>query len=51
MVQYAVFEYKGGGKIQVSKAYPTWLGCKRVRNRIHRDYPYFKHTVEKVWDE
>lgn len=48
MAQYAVFEYKGGGKIQVSKAYPTWLGCKRERNRIHRDFPFFKHTVETV---
>lgn len=48
MAQYAVFRYKGGGKIQVSKAYPTWLGCKRERNRIQRDYPMYKHTVEKV---
>ena len=48
MANYAVFENKGGGKIQVSKAYPTWLGCKRVRNRIHDDHPSFKHTVEKV---
>lgn len=48
MTQYAVFEYKGSGKIQVSKAYPTWLGCKRVRNRIHSYHPSFKHTVEKV---
>ena len=48
MKQYAVFEYKYGGKIQVSKAYPTWLGCKRVRNRIHLDFPFFKHTVEEI---
>lgn len=48
MALYAVFEYKRGGKIQVSKTFPTWLGCKRVRNRIHRDLPFFKHTVEQV---
>lgn len=48
MKNYAVFEYKGGGKIQVSKSYPTRLGCKRVRNRIHREFPYFKHTVEEL---
>lgn len=48
MKQYAVFEYKGGGKIRVSKPYPTELGCKRERNRIHRDIPYFTHKVEKL---
>lgn len=45
---YKVFEYKGGGKICVSKGFPTWLGAKRVRNRIHRESPYFRHTVEIV---
>ena len=34
---YQVFEIsKNGGKHSVSKPYPTWLGCKRVRNRIAR---------------
>lgn len=47
-MRYAVFEYKGSDKIQVSKTFPTWLGCKRVRNRIHDENPFFKHTVEKL---
>lgn len=48
MKKYFVFEYKNGGKICISKGYPTWLGCKRVRNRLHREFPYFKHTVEVI---
>lgn len=49
---YCVREFKGGGCIRVSKYYPTWLGCKRERNRIHREFPYFRHIVsEWVVDE
>lgn len=46
---YQVFEYSAtGGKHSVSKPYSTWLGAKRIRNSIHRDFPYYKHTVEEV---
>lgn len=37
---YCVKELKGGGCIRISKYYPTWLGCKRERNRIHREFPF-----------
>lgn len=49
---YCVKELKGGGSIRISKYYPTWLGCKRERNRIHREFPYFHHIVhEEIMDE
>lgn len=35
---YQVFEIRFGIKFPVSKPYPTWLGCKRVRNRIAREH-------------
>lgn len=50
---YQVFEISPtGGKHAVSKPYPTWLGCKRVRNRIVRDNPqsvgYYRYIVQKT---
>lgn len=51
-IMYQVFEYgPTGGKHSVSKSYPTWLGCKRVRNRIAREHGFcvgYRYTVEKV---
>lgn len=49
---YCVKELKFGGCVRISKYYPTWLGCKRERNRIHRECPFFNHIVsEKFVDE
>lgn len=49
---YCVKELKGGGSIRISKYFPTWLGCKRERNRIHRESPNFRHIVhEEIVDE
>lgn len=49
---YCVKELKGGGSIRISKYFPTWLGCKRERNRIHREFPFFRHIVhEEIMDE
>ena len=52
IMKYQVFEYgPTGGKHSVSKPYPTWLGCKRVRNRIARENRYlvgYRYAVEKV---
>lgn len=48
---YQVFEYNKGGKHAVSKTYPTWLGAKRVRNQIAREYSTlvgYRYTVEEV---
>ena len=46
---FQVFEIgPTGGKHSVSKVYPTRLGAKRARNRIHRECPYFKHIFEPV---
>lgn len=49
---YQVFEISpNGGKHSVSKPYPTWLGCKRERNRIAREHCClmgYRYIVEKV---
>lgn len=49
---YQVFEISSfRGKRAVSKQYPTWLGCHRVRNRIARDnyfVPGVRYVVQKV---
>lgn len=49
---YQVFEIgPTGGKHSITKVYPTWLGCKRVLNRIRREnkdlkgYRYFMSFV------
>ena len=35
---YQVFEIgPTGGKHSITKVFPTWLGCKRVLNRIRRE--------------
>ncbi len=46
---YCVKELKCGGVTRVSKYYPTWLGCKRERNRIHSDFPFFAHIVSPLF--
>lgn len=46
---YCVKELKGGGYIRISKYYPTWLGCKRERNRIQSEFPYFRHIVHQEY--
>lgn len=52
MKMYQVFEVSiFGGKHSVSKPYPTWLGCKRVRNRIARENCYlggYRYIIEQV---
>lgn len=49
---YQVFEISpNGGKHSISKPYTTWLGCKRVRNRIAREHcnlEGYRYIVEKV---
>ena len=49
---YQVFEYSAnGGKHSLSKVYPTWLGAKRVRNRIARSLVAlrgYRWVVEEV---
>ena len=46
---FCVKELKLGGVTRVSKYYPTWLGCKRERNRIHRDFPFWAHIVSDLF--
>lgn len=37
---FRVFKVDSNGNLQpVSKSFPTWLGCKRFRNRIVRNSP------------
>ena len=49
---FQVFETSAfGGKHSVSKVYPTWLGCKRVLNRIRRENKNldgYKYTMQEV---
>lgn len=51
-VFYQVFEISPfGGCHSVSKPYPTWLGCKRVRNRIaleHVSLEGYRFVIREV---
>lgn len=49
---FQVFECGStGGCHSISKVYPTWLGAKRVRNRIAREHcclEGYRYTIQVV---
>lgn len=52
MVSFQVFEINPyGGSHSISKVYPTWLGCKRVLNRIKKensDLVGYRYVIKEV---
>ena len=39
MKQYQICGKRDGVEVFRSKLYPTWLGAKRVMNRLRREHP------------
>lgn len=52
MKGFQIFEINNyGGSHSISKVYPTWLGCKRVLNRIRKencDLIGYRYIIKEV---
>lgn len=45
MKKYQICGKREGIEIFTSKLYPTWLGAKRVLNRLRREHPSNKYQI------
>ena len=45
MKKYQICGKREGVEIYRSKLYPTWLGAKRVMNRLRREHPSNKYLL------